>query len=66
MKREKKENVLAISTKFPRKLKKGKKVKKDLSNVEYYSYKERGYYKNRYLKKEQVAMTGEGLPDHGE
>ena len=52
VRREKRESVAAISTKFSKKLKKGKKVKKDLSNVEYYGYKEKGHYKNRYLKKE--------------
>ena len=49
--------------KFSRKLKKGKKVKRDLSNIEYYSYKEKGYYKNRCLKKEQVVIIGEELPN---
>ena len=52
MKREKKENVLVISIKFSKKLKKGKKVKKDLSNIEYYRYGKKGHYKNRCPKKE--------------
>ena len=52
MKKEKKENVLAVNVRFSKKLKKGKKVKKDLSKVEYYGYREKGYYKNRYLNKE--------------
>ena len=52
--------------KFSKKLKKGKKVKKDLSKVEYYSYKERGYYKNRCPKKEQVVIIGRELPNHRE
>ena len=66
MKREKKENILAVSIKLSRKLKKGKKVKRDLSNIEYYGYRKKGYYKNRYPKKEQVVMIGEGLPDYSE
>ena len=51
-KKEKRENVLVVSTRPSKKLKKGKKVKKDLSNVEYYGYGKKGYYKNQYLRKE--------------
>ena len=56
--------MLAISTKFSRKLKKGRKVKKDLSNIEYYSYRKKGHYKNKCPKKEQVVIIGEGLPNY--
>ena len=66
MKKEKKENVLAVNVRFSKKLKKGKKAKKDLSKVEYYGYREKGHYKNRYPNKEQVVMIGEGIPDHNE
>ena len=34
--------------------------------MEYYSYKEKGHYKNRCPKKEQVVMIGEELPNHSE
>ena len=53
-----------MNIKFFRKLKKGKKIKKDLSKVEYYSYKEKGHYKNRCLKKEQVVMIGGEPPNY--
>ena len=61
-----KENVLVTKAKFSRKPYKGKKQKKDLSNVEYYGCYKKGHYQNKCPRKEQVVIIGDANPIYDE